>query len=266
VGEVADFFTEVDKSLTLDLLGVPLQERPAYYFSLLPKLLELRSHTGRPHWIIVDEAHHMLPGPWDFNTLSFPKQATRLLYITLDPASLPPPILHSVDLVVAVGQDPHLTLAKFAELTGRPAPAAAVTELKQGEVCVWMPQRERAPFKVKLPPNRTVRQRHSRKYAEGELQPSRSFYFRGPEEKLNLRAQNVIVFTQLAEGVDAGTWLHHLRRHDYSAWFKQHVKDSETAFKIEAIENDAELSAEESLKRVRAAIEETYTLPETVNH
>ena len=56
------------------------------------------------------------------------------------------------------------------------------------------------------------RERHVRKYAEGELAPDRSFYFRGPDGTLNLRAQNLIVFNQMADGIDDGTWLHHLRR------------------------------------------------------
>jgi len=44
--------------------------------------------------------------------------------------------------------------------------------------------------------------RHTRKYAEGELDEDRSFYFRGPEGRLNLRAQNLALFLQIAEGVD----------------------------------------------------------------
>ena len=53
--------------------------------------------------------------------------------------------------------------------------------------------------------------RHARKYAEGELGEDRSFYFRGPEATLNLRAQNLSTFLQMAAGVDDRTWLHHLR-------------------------------------------------------
>ena len=54
---------------------------------------------------------------------------------------------------------------------------------------------------------RAEHRRHSRKYAEGELPQDRSFYFRGPQGKLNLRAQNLMVFLQMAEGVDDETWL-----------------------------------------------------------
>jgi hypothetical protein len=78
-------------------------------------------------------------------------------------------------------------------------------------------------------PSRTQRRRHRRKYAEGEIEPERSFYFRGPEGTLNLRAQNLLLFQQLAEGVDDATWLHHLRRGDYSRWFRDAIKDEALA-------------------------------------
>ena len=53
-------------------------------------------------------------------------------------------------------------------------------------------------------------ERHTRKYAEGELGEDKSFYFRGPDNALNLRAQNLTIFLQMADGVDDQTWRHHL--------------------------------------------------------
>ena len=67
--------------------------------------------------------------------------------------------------------------------------------------------------------------RHLLKYAEGELGEDKSFYFRGPKKALNLRAQNLSTFVQLADGVDDETWLHHLRAGKYSEWFRDAIKD-----------------------------------------
>ena len=50
-----------------------------------------------------------------------------------------------------------------------------------------------------------------RNYTQGELGKDRSFYFRGPQQKLNLRAHNLMVFVQIAEGLDDETWLYHLK-------------------------------------------------------
>ena len=38
---------------------------------------------------------------------------------------------------------------------------------------------------------------------------------------MNLRAQNLMIFLQIAEGIDDRTWEHHLRKGDYSEWFRR---------------------------------------------
>ena len=105
------------------------------------------------------------------------------------------------------------------------------------------------------------RLRHVRKYAEGELPPDRSFYFRGPEGKLNLRSHNLILFLEMAEGVDEETWLHHLRQGDYSRWLRERIKDDAVAEEAAAIEARSELSPRESRAALRTLIEQHYTLP-----
>lgn len=50
--------------------------------------------------------------------------------------------------------------------------------------------------------------------------PEEHFVFRGPEGRLNLRAQTLVSFSQMAEGVDDDTWAFHLRCGDYSRWFQ----------------------------------------------
>jgi hypothetical protein len=72
---------------------------------------------------------------------------------------------------------------------------------------LW-PGGQDAPLWFRLPRTRAAHQRHDRKYAEGELPPDRSFYFRGAGQKLNLRAYNLKAFEQLADGVDDDTWLY----------------------------------------------------------
>ena len=105
------------------------------------------------------------------------------------------------------------------------------------------------------------RRRHRRKYVEGELPPERSFYFRGPQKTLNLRAQNLLLFMQLADGVDDDTWLHHLRQGDYSTWLRTAIKDDTLANEIHDVELDSDLSPAESRQRARAIIEKRYTVP-----
>ena len=104
-------------------------------------------------------------------------------------------------------------------------------------------------------------QRHVRKYAEGELGEDKSFYFRGPEGALNLRAQNLTTFLQLAAGVDDKTWLHHLAEGAYSRWFTEAIKDPELAAEASSVEKDAGLSADDSRARIKELVDKRYTAP-----
>lgn len=61
VNEVLQLLERPDQNAVVNLLGTALEHRPAAFESLLSALLELRGRTGRPHWIIIDEAHHLLP-------------------------------------------------------------------------------------------------------------------------------------------------------------------------------------------------------------
>ena len=112
-----------------------------------------------------------------------------------------------------------------------------------------------------LEPAKAVLRRHRRKYASGELGEDKSFYFRGPGGKLNLRAQNLTLFTQIAEGVDEETWLHHLRKNVYSQWFREAVKDDGVADEIEVIEQNTTLAPAESRRLILETIGKHYTNP-----
>jgi hypothetical protein len=130
-----------------------------------------------------------------------------------------------------------------------------------GEVLYWTRTGKAPPQVVKAHPCRQERRRHRRKYAEGELPPERSFYFQGPEKKLNLRAQNLMLFLQLADGVDDATWEHHRRMGDYSRWLTDSIKDTELAAEVARIEALAKIDPLEGRRQIRLAIERDYTLP-----
>ena len=49
-----------------------------------------------------------------------------------------------------------------------------------GEALVWLRDENRVIPDLKAEPSRNEHRRHRRKYAEGELEEDRSFYFKGP--------------------------------------------------------------------------------------
>jgi hypothetical protein len=259
VDEVFELLEQPAQNVVINLLGIALDHRPPFFAGLLPRLQELRATRGRPHWTVIDEAHHLLHSSWDSAELTVPQNMPGTLMITVHPESVAPAALSVVDLVIAVGEAPERTLANFSRAIGQQPPALAPVELQTGEAIGWFCRASEPPFWFRSEPQQGERQRHHRKYAEGELAPELSFYFRGPDGKLNLRAQNLHVFVQLADGVDDETWLHHLRGGDYSGWFRQTIKDDELADEAAQIEQNQSLSARESRDAIRIAVERRYT-------
>ncbi|MGH8059038.1 MAG: HAD family hydrolase [Candidatus Entotheonellia bacterium] len=184
-----------------------------------------------------------------------------MLLLTVHPAQVAPSTLSAIDTVIVVGESPEATLRSFHQALGQRPPQVSPVNLEPGEAMVWLRQQGTVPFRLRIAPSHTERLRHQRKYAEGELGPDKSFYFRGSERQLNLRAQNLVLFMQLAEGIDDTTWTYHLRRGDYSRWFRQAIKDDRLADEAARIEERTDLSASESRARIKAAIEQHYTLP-----
>ena len=259
--EVLGLLETPGKSAVVNLLGVALEHRPSAFAGLLPRLQELRSRTGRPHWIVVDEAHHLMPTNWKPAPQALPQRPDGMLYITVHPDSIAPAVVESVDVLLAVGAAPEKTVAAFCKAAGREPPPRISVELAPGEALAWRPGADARPMRVRAEPPHGDRVRHSRKYAEGSVGPERSFAFRGRDGKLNLKAQNLVVFLQMADGVDDDTWMHHLRRHDYSRWFRDNIRDAELAAEAEGIESRPGATAKDSRAAIREAVERRYTLP-----
>lgn len=258
IDEAVKIMERSTTNVVLNLVGIHLAERPTFFLALLSRLHELRATIGQPHWILIDEAHHVLPAAWEPAWPSLPDRLDRVALVTLEPDSITKKVLSSIDTVLAVGEEAEATLNKFAELRGLPAPHIAQKPPSKGAL-VWRVSGDEPPFAIEAAPSSIAHRRHIRKYAEGDLGPDHSFYFRGPEEKLNLRAPNLQLFTHLAEGIDDDTWLHHLHRHDFSAWFRDGIKDDALADAARQIEDEPKLDAAESRRRTIVLIADRYT-------
>jgi HAD superfamily hydrolase (TIGR01484 family) len=245
----ADALRGPAESVIANLIAVKLDARPRFMQEIYPKFLELRAKYGRPHWLIVDEAHHMLEEDY---RLPEPESS---LFITVHPKRLPQSVLDCIDTVIAVGVKGEEALSELLPLLG--LRASAKESLDHGEALVW--KRRGAITKIKLEEPGRYHFRHRRKYAEGNLGEERSFVFVGPDGKLRLRAVNLRAFLEIADGVDDGTWDFHLREHDYSRWLRREIKDEDLAREVEVVEN-ADLDSLASRSQVRELVERYYVV------
>ena len=261
--EILEVLNTREQSMSVNLLGVPVADRPSVFLSLLSRIQQLRTQTGRPHWLIIDEAHHLLPATLESASLAIPKELSSFALVTVHPDKVARAIMSSINGLIAIGPDPAALISQFSAGAGKDlAPATLPTPPSEaGQVVIWMIHESSGPTKVLVEPAKVDLRRHRRKYAAGELGEDKSFYFRGPQKKLNLRAQNMNLFAQLAEGVDDETWNFHLRNEDYSRWLRESVKDREVADEVAAIEKNPRLRPAESRSRIIDAIRKHYTAP-----
>jgi hydroxymethylpyrimidine pyrophosphatase-like HAD family hydrolase len=261
VDECMQLLAKPDENTVVNLVGLKLSDRPAFFMTLFARIRDLRAKTGRPHWLIVDEVHHVLPADWQPAELGLPQRLDGTLMVSVTPAMIAGAALRLIDSLIVIGEKPREMVDEFAKANGESPPKVPLEKIPQGEALLWHKGSGQSPCRVVLEPSRTERRRHLRKYAEGSLPEDRSFYFKGPEGKLNLRAHNLIVFTDLADGVDQDTWLYHWRRGDVSGWLRECVKDEVLTDRIEALEHEVPDDADASRKAVRELIEQHYTLP-----
>ncbi|MEX0805130.1 MAG: HAD-IIB family hydrolase [Candidatus Binatia bacterium] len=261
VNEVLAVLEDPKMNLNVNLLGIPLLDRPEYFGHLFPSLQAMRTRTGRPHWIVVDEAHHMAPADWGHLDTALPQKLGETVLVTVHPEHLAPMTLSLVDTVIAVGDSPKRTFTAFANATGRTLTWPGGLSYESGNAVVWFPGKEQPPFSMRIMSGRIERIRHLRKYAEGNMRDN-SFYFRGPAGRHNLKAQNLMIFSQIAEGIEEETWTYHLHRGDYSRWFRYSVKDPYLADHAERIEQRQDLRPVETRELMLSFIEGRYTLPE----
>jgi len=154
--EVLDLLEQPDQNVVVNLLGTKLEDRPAFFEGLLPRLQELRARTGRPHWIVVDEAHHMLPPSWDSAMLTLPRALYGMILITVHPDRVARAALSSVDTLIAVGGAPEETVRDFSRAAGQPAPALPPLSLESGEALAWLRRTPARVLRIRVAPDHAI--------------------------------------------------------------------------------------------------------------
>jgi hypothetical protein len=258
IDEILQILRKADSQVIISLIGEPIARRPEFLDEILPRLHDLRLRLGRPHWIFIDEAHHLLPPDGTPSSAELAGKLGNLGLITVHPDHIAPSVLTAIDIVIAVGPAPEEVIKAFAKAAKISPPGLVNVRLDERQTLAWFPKTgELRSLEIRL--SKVERKRHKRNYAQGELSEEQSFYFRGPEGKLKLRAHNLSTFIRLAEGLDDATWLHHLSRGDYSKWIRKSIKDDILAVEVEKYERGRAGKARESREGIKSAIERYYT-------
>jgi hypothetical protein len=250
--------------LVLNLSAMSRAEKIEYGTRVLGTVAAVRGSSGMPHWLVIDEAHHLFPADGSPAAELVRAGGHPVCLITLSADDLAPELRTLPNVVASTELTAFCTALEHVARAGchrLPPDVRGGAPLERGEAALaWLNGERSTARRFRVARRRIQHRRHIRKYTEGELPVDRSFFFRGPEGSLKLRASNVTRFCELAEGVDDGTWDFHLRAGDYSRWLRDVIKDASLADEVRASEQDVALSPEESRRRVLGAIRREYAV------
>jgi hydroxymethylpyrimidine pyrophosphatase-like HAD family hydrolase len=250
VEEVLEVLSKPKESCVVSLFGAKADEQPELFNGLLRGLLEFRRKTGRPHWILIDEAHYPLPTSWQHGEDINIEQLGGVMFITAFLDRLHPDILLSANILLALSESPSRLINEYCNLIkATPAPLAPPSDGQDHQAAFWW--RDRGdPFWLKRIEPKGEHLRHQRTYLDGEMDENMWFHFRGPENTLNIGVQNLRMFMQVGDGLDDETWLYHLRRGDYGNWFREVILDEELAALAKRLEKNRDLSPQDSREEI----------------
>ena len=114
VDEVLQLLGNPEANAIVNLTGLKIPDRPPLFLDMLSPLLQMRTRSGRPHWLILDEAHHLLPADWQPPEGVLPEQFQSVIMITVHPELLAPAMLQRVNALMIVGENAEEMIATFA--------------------------------------------------------------------------------------------------------------------------------------------------------
>lgn len=241
-------------NVVVSTLALDPGARVQLFGELLPFIKDLRSTSGRPYWLIVDEAHYMLPhcALWPPGFLG----NIGAIIVALDFDQVCPALLEDVSTLVTLGSTARALVEQFAKRMQRRCPDfparmpgpeyACLWNLREGQEVVMLDQLKPAQH----------HHRHSGKYVAGDVGPWHAFRF----PSLGVSASNLTEFqsysTQLKDPALDG----HLKAEDFSNWFRQVIRDDVLANRTHAIETDATLTPTSALEQISQLVRSRYHL------
>lgn len=224
-------------SAIVNLAAVRPRSRRSLCKEMTGRLREMRGRIGRPHWWVLAEAHQLCGK--DSEPL-FQREAggSSVIYVSPHPTGIAPSVLDTIHLGVVIGIPSQAALAELGRAFGADLVLPHAARPAATHALAWFTGRDDPPlvFEPSLGEDKPREGGGTRVGRESDLPPERSFYFRGPQGKVNLRAQNVTLFLQIASGVDDETFDHHLRAGDYSHWLRTAFGNAALASEVHAIE------------------------------
>lgn len=225
-----------------DLSALPHARKVGMIEKGLEAIRQLRRRLGRPHWVVLDEAHYSLHGEGVADHAAGCEEKGFCL-ATYRASWLRESVIRTVDVFVLARTTVPEELAFLGSALGQfswdgAGTTSILPELPRGEFLLIQtePAGERTALTFVATPRETPHVRHLEKYAESPLSPERRFYFRHPDGRLAAIAENLNDFRRAVASVDERVLTSHAARGDFSRWLLEVFSDRELGGQLRKIE------------------------------
>jgi len=196
--------------------------------------------SGRPQWIVLDEAQSTL-GPGAAGQRAFEPSNKGHLVVTWQPARLSADTAAGLDIVVGMaGPEVPDGLVDLAASVGD-LPRAAVADALDapaGHAILVRRDHPRELVTFTVGPRVTQHVRHEHKYSVAEPPPERCFYFRSAGGMpTGAVARNLRDLEGELAGCSHQVLRHHCLHKDLSRWTREVVRDPLVADQLSAVED-----------------------------
>jgi hypothetical protein len=229
-------------SAVLDLSMLPHAAKISVVERGLRRMRETRRSVGRPHWILVDEAHYSLHGE-GIAADALDLEDRGFCFVTYRPSWLREQVTRAVDVFVLARTTGRAELAFLGStLPSVVSEGAGISEvlarLPRGEFLLVQRNREGPPSALTFvaAPRQTVHVRHLTKYVDSCVPPGREFLFRGPDGRVRASADSLHSFRRVVVTAPDEVLAHHVERGDFSRWVRDVFADVELARQLRKIE------------------------------
>ena len=210
--------------LVADLSALPHAHRLRAVDRGLDRIRDLRQRVGRPHWVVLDEAHYSLHRDGVGET-GVAADTKGFCLSTYRASWIRPRVIDTVDVFLLARTTLPDELAFLRTTLGRLTPdaervVAVLPELPSGRFVLVQKGEGPAAGPVTLVPvpRETAHVRHLTKYAEGTVGADQRFFFRHPDGRLAATADSLSAFRRAVAEVGDDVLAYHAGRGDFSRW------------------------------------------------
>lgn len=256
-----------DGSVVLDLSKLTHTEKLDYLQGALPQIAKLRSATGVPHRVLLDEAHYWLCGANAMSLLDL--ESGGCIVVTYQTSHLHPDVRRAIDVVLVSRSRDAGEVKILASAAGLPEQAEewtqVLSDLAVGEVALLPGPVEAAGRlrRVRLVERLTPHIRHRMKYLDVPVPEFRAFVFRENGRELGERSRTLKELIDALNKIAPERLRSHLLRGDFSRWIADVFGDRPLAATVRYLEDNYRMNRVPDINdAIVEAIRERYAFTE----